>query len=61
MAALALRLSVRLAKPGVYTLNPGAPAPEAVHTERAIALAGRAVLLGGGLGMVLTWAVGRPW
>ncbi|MDD0838821.1 adenosylcobinamide-phosphate synthase CbiB [Curvibacter sp. HBC61] len=61
MAALALRLSVRLAKPGVYTLNPGAPAPEAVHTERAIALAGRAVLLGGGLGMLLTWAVGRPW
>lgn len=59
MAALALRLSVRLAKPGVYTLNPGAPAPEAVHTERAVALAGRVVGWAAALGMALTWAVGR--
>ncbi|WP_409242065.1 adenosylcobinamide-phosphate synthase CbiB [Curvibacter microcysteis] len=59
MAALALRLSVRLAKPGVYTLNPGAPAPEAHHTPRAIALCGRVVLAGALLSMAL--GAGRPW
>jgi adenosylcobinamide-phosphate synthase len=36
MAALALRLGVRLEKPGVYRLNPGAPPPAPEHTARAL-------------------------
>ena len=37
MGALALRLGVRLGKPGVYTLNPDGLEPEAMHTPMAIA------------------------
>jgi adenosylcobinamide-phosphate synthase len=42
MAAMALRLGVRLCKPGVYTLNVCAPSPGAVHVARALRLATRA-------------------
>lgn len=43
MAAMALALGVRLAKPGVYALNAGARVPDAAHAQRAQALAARAV------------------
>ncbi len=39
MAALALRLGVRLGKPGVYLLNPGASAPDAAALARALRVA----------------------
>ena len=44
MAAMALALGVRLAKPGVYALNPDGRAAEAADTRRAIHLASKAVL-----------------
>jgi len=43
MAAMALRLRVRLGKPGVYTLNGAAAAPMAGDVQRAVGLASRAV------------------
>ncbi|MGM9426577.1 adenosylcobinamide-phosphate synthase CbiB [Hydrogenophaga sp. MI9] len=43
MAAMALALDVRLAKPGVYTLHPAGRCPQAADTTRALQLAGRAV------------------
>lgn len=49
MAAMALRLGVRLRKPGVYALHPQGRAPAAADMARALRLAGRAVLLAGGL------------
>lgn len=36
MGALALALAVRLAKPGVYALNPAAAAPQPQHVEAAL-------------------------
>jgi adenosylcobinamide-phosphate synthase len=39
MGAMALRLGVRLRKPGVYTLNATAAAPEARHMQRALRVA----------------------
>ena len=44
MAAMALRLRVRLGKPGVYTLNGAAAAPMAGDVQRAVGLALRAVV-----------------
>lgn len=41
MGALALRLGVRLGKPGVYVLNASAPAPQAPQTALAIRLVQR--------------------
>ena len=43
MAAMALRLGVRLGKPGAYVLNPLAPTPGPLHTQQALAWAGHAV------------------
>ena len=48
MAALALRLGVRLGKPGVYRLNAAAPVPDGAAVSRALTLAeaaARAALL----------------
>jgi adenosylcobinamide-phosphate synthase len=45
MAAMALSLGVRLAKPGVYTLNQAGRAASAADTRRAASLAARAVVL----------------
>lgn len=48
MGAMALRLGVRLRKPGVYALNPTAPAPDATDTAHALricAFAARVTLL----------------
>lgn len=36
MGAMALRLGVRLRKPGVYALNATAAAPEAIHVQHAL-------------------------
>ena len=44
MAAMALALGVRLAKPGVYTLHPGGHAPGPLHTQRAAAYGQKVVL-----------------
>ena len=49
MAAMALALDVRLAKPGVYVLNPTGAAPADRSTAQAVAYGGRAVLLFAGL------------
>jgi adenosylcobinamide-phosphate synthase len=43
MAAMALALDVRLAKPGVYTLHPAGRSPQAADTAQALRLAGRVV------------------
>ncbi|RCW68261.1 adenosylcobinamide-phosphate synthase CbiB [Pseudorhodoferax soli] len=43
MAAMALRLGVRLRKPGVYALNSQGRAPQPADVARALRLAGRAV------------------
>lgn len=45
MAAMALRLGVRLGKPGVYLLNAGGRLPVAADTAAALRLAGRAAAL----------------
>jgi len=52
MAALALRLGLRLAKPGVYQLNAAGAAPQGADLPRAAGLARRA-LLGGALLLAL--------
>lgn len=44
MAAMALRLNLRLAKPGVYSLNDGGAAPRPADLQRAARLARRAML-----------------
>ncbi|MEZ0321964.1 MAG: adenosylcobinamide-phosphate synthase CbiB [Thermus sp.] len=53
MAALALRLGVRLRKRGVYALNPEAPSPGSTHVGKALWLAGG---LGYGVGLFLALA-----
>ncbi|HWH75042.1 MAG TPA: adenosylcobinamide-phosphate synthase CbiB [Methylibium sp.] len=45
MGAMALRLGVRLRKPGVYALNADAPSPSAAGTATALRLAARAAWL----------------
>jgi adenosylcobinamide-phosphate synthase len=55
MAALALRLGVRLGKRGVYALNPLAPSPQARHTREALRLVGG---VGYGVGLLLAAATG---
>jgi adenosylcobinamide-phosphate synthase len=45
MAAMALALNVRLAKPDVYALNADASAPVPAHTARAVNLTARALAL----------------
>ncbi len=57
MAALALRLGVRLSKPGVYALNGDAPAPGGEHVARALRWSAHAAW--GGVGFVLLAGVAR--
>ena len=45
MGAMALRLGVRLRKPGVYTLNGEAPSPQAEHVQGALVLASRVAVI----------------
>jgi adenosylcobinamide-phosphate synthase len=47
MGAMALRLGVRLRKPGVYALNETAPSPQAAHVRHALTQAGRAAGIAG--------------
>jgi len=49
MGAMALRLGVRLGKPGVYRLNPNAPAPGAEDLPRALRRAGTVAWSAAGL------------
>ena len=60
MGAMALRLGVRLRKPGVYALNAGAPSPQAADLLHAQRHAGRAAWLAAALACVVC-AVGSPW
>ncbi|MDM0103847.1 adenosylcobinamide-phosphate synthase CbiB [Variovorax sp. J22R24] len=60
MAAMALLLGVRLAKPGAYTLNPAGRQPFACDTLRAVALGRRVVALSAlcatlAIGSMSTW------
>ena len=55
MGAMALRLGVRLRKPGVYAINGEAPSPSAAHVAQALRVATRAAWLTLG---VATFAVG---
>ncbi|HSV70320.1 MAG TPA: adenosylcobinamide-phosphate synthase CbiB [Methylibium sp.] len=58
MAAMALRLGIRLGKPGVYRLNAPGRAPVAGDIERALRHARRAAWLGAGaLGLLAALAV----
>jgi adenosylcobinamide-phosphate synthase len=45
MAALALRLGVRLGKPGAYVLNAAAPQPTAEHLHQGVRIAQQAAVL----------------
>ncbi|MFN3612163.1 CobD/CbiB family cobalamin biosynthesis protein, partial [Tepidimonas sp.] len=63
MGALALRLGVRLVKPGVYALNEGGRLPAPADTARALAWCGRAVAGWGTLlvaGLAALEVFGRP-
>lgn len=63
MGALALRLGVRLVKPGVYALNEAARLPQPVDTARALAWCDRAVAGWGALlvaGLAGVAMLGRP-
>jgi adenosylcobinamide-phosphate synthase len=59
MGAMALRLGVRLGKPGVYVLNEGAAVPRADHVAQALRHAGRAAWAGALLAAV--GCAGRAW
>ncbi len=58
MAAMALLLGVRLAKPGVYALNDGGAACVPAHTRAAVRLGERAVLLAALLASAALWGRG---
>ncbi|MEN9353183.1 MAG: hypothetical protein RL318_508 [Fibrobacterota bacterium] len=53
MGAMALRLGVRLGKPGVYTLNSGAPAPDSPHVPQALGSARQVAWLFAGLASLI--------
>lgn len=61
MAAMALALDVRLAKPGVYALNGSACAPGPAHTARAVNLNSRAVAFLLLLACLILVMLERPW
>jgi adenosylcobinamide-phosphate synthase len=52
MAAMALRLGVRLAKPGVYTLHAAGRGADAAAVQLALGLARQAAWLAVGLAVV---------
>jgi adenosylcobinamide-phosphate synthase len=63
MAAMALVLGVRLRKPGVYALNEGGAAPQAMDTAKAVGIAGRALmlLLAVACAILLAWHGSPVW
>ena len=58
MGALALRLGIRLGKPGVYDLNPQGPAPRTADTAQALRRCGRVVGILVGLAIVVLGWIG---
>ncbi len=60
MGAMALRLGVRLRKPGVYALNARGPSPQPADMSRAQRHAGRAAWLAAGLAG-LACCLDSPW
>lgn len=60
MAAMALRLGVRLGKPGVYVLNAAAPAPDAAALQRALQAAESAACAAFALACVAAAAFAGP-
>ncbi|GAC1532087.1 MAG: adenosylcobinamide-phosphate synthase CbiB [Ramlibacter sp.] len=61
MAAMALALQIRLGKAGVYALNAGAPAPDRVHTARAVSLNNCALAVLLAIAYLTLVVMGRPW
>ena len=62
MAAMALLLGVRLAKPGVYALNAEGRAPSALDMQRTAQLGGRAALAAGVFAsLVIVATAGWRW
>jgi adenosylcobinamide-phosphate synthase len=61
MAALALRLGVRLGKPGVYVLNAQALPPDAAALDRALRIAGNAARGVFGLTVLALLLIGESW
>jgi adenosylcobinamide-phosphate synthase len=57
MAAMALRLGLRLSKPGVYILHANGTPPQAGHLHAARAVAHQAVIAGTVLMAALAWAL----
>ncbi|MBI3347091.1 MAG: cobalamin biosynthesis protein CobD [Burkholderiales bacterium] len=57
MAAMALRVGVRLSKPGVYSLHAGGQPVEAGALQAARKVAGQAVMAGAVLMAALAWAL----
>ncbi|NKE66325.1 cobalamin biosynthesis protein CobD [Ramlibacter sp. RBP-2] len=56
MAAMALRLGIRLSKPGVYVLHPGGDQARSGHMAQALRAAGHAAALAAALALgVLLW------
>lgn len=55
MGAMALRLGVRLSKPGVYVLNESGSSPGAHHLQQALAHARTVAWLGAGLAALAWW------
>ncbi len=56
MAAMALRLGVRLGKPGVYCLNETGAAPTRAHLQQACVIATHALLFSSAALALLAWA-----
>ena len=57
MAAMALALDVRLAKPGVYVLHAEGRSVQAAHTARALQLAGRVVMSIAGVALLAAMVI----
>ncbi|WP_374568797.1 adenosylcobinamide-phosphate synthase CbiB [Ideonella sp.] len=60
MGAMALRLNVRLGKPGLYLLHPAGAAPGESHVVQALHVAGRAAATAV-LGATLLWCARGLW
>ena len=60
MGAMALRLNVRLSKPGIYLLNPAGAVPGESHVARALQVASQAATAAVA-GATLLWCVRSLW
>ena len=57
MAAMALRLDLRLAKPGVYSLNDGGAAPTSAHMKAAEKLASQTLWISAAVLALAAWGL----